>query len=208
MDRAWGNGNTINLHFSEPLLPTTALEMSHYAVEKDGGGKVVVTNVSFGPGNHSVILTTAEPLEAAETYSVTTRNLTDRANLALVEPKISFDTWDDDPRVIKGGMTVGYGSGPDCIGPEFGFAWSVHQVLDGEPVLVIKAAWGGKSLHSDFRSPSAAAERDVPIGPYYLQMMASVRLACEQMGEDFPEFKGKGYHRLSVSATTKATTTC
>jgi hypothetical protein len=98
-----------------------------------------------------------------------------------------------DPRVIKGDMTVGYGAGPDCIGPEYGFAWGVHQVLDGQPVLVIKAAWGGKSLHTDFCSPTAAAERGVPIGPYYLQMMKSVQLACDQLGEDFPAFKGKGY---------------
>ena len=25
----------------------------------------------------------------------------------------------------------------------------------GEPILIIKAAWGGKSLHTDFRPPSA-----------------------------------------------------
>jgi len=53
----------------------------------------------------------------------------------------------------KGKLTVGYGS-PNCIGPELGFG---HVVGDHftEPVLLIKTAWGGRSLYRDFRSPSA-----------------------------------------------------
>ena len=63
---------------------------------------------------------------------------------------------------LNGKLTTGYGSmwGADPtkpgtkIGPEFTFG----LVMDGafkEPVLIIKAAWGGKSLHTDFRPPSA-----------------------------------------------------
>ena len=47
----------------------------------------------------------------------------------------------------------------DKIGPEFTFGLTMDAALD-EPVLIIKTAWGGKSLHTDFRSPSA--------GPYQL----------------------------------------
>ena len=67
--------------------------------------------------------------------------------------------------VLSGKLTAGYGSmwGQDPtkpgsnIGPEFTFGLTMDAAFD-EPVLIIKAAWGGKSLHTDFRSPSA--------GPY------------------------------------------
>ena len=53
----------------------------------------------------------------------------------------------------KGKLTVGYGS-PKCIGPELGFGTVVGDHYD-EQVLLIKTAWGGRSLYRDFRSPSA-----------------------------------------------------
>jgi len=63
---------------------------------------------------------------------------------------------------ISGKLTAGYGSlwGQDAtrpgdkIGPEFTFGLTMDAAFD-EPVLIIKAAWGGKSLHTDFRPPSA-----------------------------------------------------
>ena len=62
-----------------------------------------------------------------------------------------------------GTLTAGYGSRRNPhedggkIGPEFTFGLTMDAAFD-EPVLIIKTAWGGKSLHTDFRSPSA--------GPY------------------------------------------
>lgn len=59
-----------------------------------------------------------------------------------------------------GKLTAGYGSRRQPnqdggkIGPEFTFGITMDAVFD-EPVLIIKTAWGGKSLHTDFRSPSA-----------------------------------------------------
>ncbi len=53
----------------------------------------------------------------------------------------------------KGKLTVGYGS-PKCIGPELEFGTVVGDRYD-EPVLLIKVAWGGRSLYRDFRSPGA-----------------------------------------------------
>ncbi len=64
-----------------------------------------------------------------------------------------------------GKVTAGYGSrsAPDKdggkIGPEFTFGLTMDAAFE-EPVLIIKTAWGGKSLHTDFRPPSA--------GPYQL----------------------------------------
>ena len=56
----------------------------------------------------------------------------------------------------SGPLTVGYGAlaGGPKIGPEYTFGIYMHKAL-GEPILLIKTAWGGKSLHTDFRPPSA-----------------------------------------------------
>ncbi|MFK7852218.1 MAG: sialate O-acetylesterase [Akkermansiaceae bacterium] len=52
-----------------------------------------------------------------------------------------------------GPLTIGYGS-PKKTGPELAFGWVVGDHFE-EPVLLIKAAWGGHSLYQKFRSPSA-----------------------------------------------------
>lgn len=62
-----------------------------------------------------------------------------------------------------GPLTSGYGSRRNPkedggkIGPEFTFGIAMDAAFE-EPVLIIKTAWGGKSLNTDFRPPSA--------GPY------------------------------------------
>lgn len=61
-----------------------------------------------------------------------------------------------------GKLTAGFGSrqkpteNGGKIGPEFTFGLTLEENLK-EPVLIIKTAWGGKSLHTDFRPPSAGA---------------------------------------------------
>ncbi len=52
-----------------------------------------------------------------------------------------------------GALTTGFGS-PGRTGPEYAFGHVVGEHHD-EPVLLIKTAWGGKSIARDFRSPSA-----------------------------------------------------
>ncbi len=54
----------------------------------------------------------------------------------------------------KGPLTVGYGS-PGRTGPELEFGTMMGSHFD-EPVILVKAAWGGHSLFKLFRSPSAA----------------------------------------------------
>lgn len=79
-----------------------------------------------------------------------------------------------------GKLTAGYGSRqkPDQdggkIGPEFTFGLAMDEAFD-EPVLLIKTAWGGKSLHTDFRPPSA--------GPYELNAWQL---------ENYPKQEGHG----------------
>lgn len=73
--------------------------------------------------------------------------------------KVRDDVWITYPSKAGGAkhgpLTVGYGTkGEDSIGPEFGFGHTVGNAID-VPVVLIKIAWGGKSLAVDFRPPSA-----------------------------------------------------
>lgn len=113
--------------------------------------------------------------------------------------------------VTTGKLTTGFGarSTPtqtaDKIGPEYAFGLTMQEAYDG-PILIIKAAWGGKSLHIDYRSPSAgqyvlnqhetekftkqgkdvkqlAAEKAEASGHYYRLMMEHVKSTLADPGK-------------------------
>ncbi len=88
----------------------------------------------------------------------------------------------------KGPLTVGYGPAEDRIGPELGFGHVVGDAFD-EPVLLIKLAWGGKSLAKDFRPPSSGGET----GPYYKELLTRSKDVLGNLKTLFPELAGRGY---------------
>lgn len=94
--------------------------------------------------------------------------------------------------VISGGLTVGFGSSSNQIGPELGFG---HVIGDAntEDILIIKTAWGGKSLQTDFRSPSAALKRGGEVGFYYNEILNNVENALSNIGNYVPGYAGQGY---------------
>ena len=59
----------------------------------------------------------------------------------------------DDTTEQKGLLTAGFGASPNEIGPEFTFGIYMEKL--GDPILIIKTAWGGRDLSTDFRPPSA-----------------------------------------------------
>ena len=72
-------------------------------------------------------------------------------------PKVHDQVWISylsSDGVKQGKLTTGYGANAEKLGPELTFGIFMQQAL-GEPILLIKTAWGGKSLHTDFRPPSA-----------------------------------------------------
>lgn len=86
-----------------------------------------------------------------------------------------------------GKLTAGYGargSNPTQdggkIGPEFTFGLTMDAALD-EPVLLIKTAWGGRSLNTEFRPPSA--------GPYEFSQAQIEQM--KKQGKDIAEEKAK-----------------
>lgn len=114
----------------------------------------------------------------------------------------------------QGKLTVGFGS-PNCIGPEMEFGTVVGDRYE-EPVLLIKTAWGGRSLYRDFRSPSAGLPADEvlekslvelkkkndkstlddvkkPYGAAYRDMLAEVRQTLADLPKYAPAGAGQEY---------------
>jgi alpha-galactosidase len=79
------------------------------------------------------------------------------------------------PAIKDGKLTAGFGAREETIGPEFTFGITMEKLLD-EPILIIKTAWGGKSLHTDFRPPSSGADEP---GKYYKLMIEHVKNVLE-----------------------------
>jgi len=118
----------------------------------------------------------------------------------------------DGDTVLHGKVKVGYGFDGERIGPEYGFGVAIDRALD-EPVLIIKTAWGGKSLAVDFRPPSAgpyepsAREKErgsIPasekVGHYYRKMIQFVRTtlnAAESIRKVVPGYDAKQGYELA-----------
>jgi len=90
----------------------------------------------------------------------------------------------------KGPLSIGYAvyGGKHHFGAELEFGHVVGNHLDNQ-VLLIKTAWGGKSLYRDFRPPSSGGK----VGPYYTKMLQEVREALAGLKKNFPDYDGRGY---------------
>lgn len=94
----------------------------------------------------------------------------------------------EDKSVLVGPLDFGFTPhrGRHHFGPELQFGHVLGEALD-EPVLLVKTAWGGKSLSKDFRPPSSGGD----VGPYYRRMIDDVRSAIARAAEEIPEAKGR-----------------
>jgi hypothetical protein len=93
--------------------------------------------------------------------------------------------------LLAGPLSMGFSVYGDShhFGPELQFGCVIGDYLDNQ-VLLIKTAWGGKSLYVDFRPPSAGGE----VGPYYKKMLAEVAEALANLKTDFPTYdEAAGY---------------
>ncbi len=130
------------------------------------------------------------------------------------------DVWIDylgDRGRRHGKLTVGYGisqnGNRDLFGPELGFGWTVGDHFD-QHILIIKTAWGGKSLDRDFRPPSRPLPESVAdlyarakqqngrltlqqyeqsYGHCYRQMIDEVRLVTGDLKRFLPSYKDQGF---------------
>jgi alpha-galactosidase len=103
-----------------------------------------------------------------------------------------------------GPLTVGYGARTNMVGPELGFGMAIGDAVDA-PVLLVKCAWGGKSLAIDFRPPGAgrvpyslgekqdaalAADPGI-VGKYYRETLALVKAALANVKDLVPGSDGR-----------------
>ncbi|MCX6873258.1 MAG: hypothetical protein NTW21_05540 [Verrucomicrobia bacterium] len=110
------------------------------------------------------------------------------------------------PVVKQGKLTTDFGAQGRApqIGPEFTFGIYIEKQLN-EPVLLIKTAWGGKSLNTDFRSPSAGPfqwneqtadkvsaeakeKKKAATGRFYREMIEDVKKVLEDPAKVSPAY--------------------
>ncbi len=103
----------------------------------------------------------------------------------------------------NGPLTVGWGCEPHEVGPELMFGTIMGNRCD-EHVLLIKTAWGGKSVWCDFRSPGAGEmnwdekrilKRDSHLRPgvFYRRMVAEIEGCLANIKDIVPGYAGQGY---------------
>ena len=121
----------------------------------------------------------------------------------------------------SGPLTAGYGPvqrGPK-IGPEFTFGIYAQKQFPGREILLIKTAWGGKSLNTDFRSPSAGpyefseaqlenlrardqdvekvvADREAASGHYYRLILEHVDSVLSDIDSVIPDYDAEQGYEL------------
>ena len=123
--------------------------------------------------------------------------------------------------VKEGRLTVGYGAGgrDPKIGPELTFGITMQEHV-AQPILLIKTAWGSKSLNTDFRSPSAGAyvfndkqieqfkkrdrnlaevrqEKINSTGVYYRSMLEHIRKVLGDIQRVYPDYDAESGYELS-----------
>jgi hypothetical protein len=134
-----------------------------------------------------------------------TKPMLDEMLAADGKPKVCERVWilsigcaGDDTTEQTGKLTAGFGATTEKIGPEFTFGLAMEKLTDA-PILLIKTAWGGKSLNTDFRPPSA--------GPYVFN---DTQLAqFQKQGKDIGAIKAAKeketgvYYRLMIEHVRK-----
>ena len=120
-----------------------------------------------------------------------------------------------------GRLTVGYGAGGrgPKIGPELTFGITMQNHV-GEPILLIKTSWGGKSLNTDFRPPSAGSyefnqqqlenfkkrgkdvaearkEKTERTGVYYRLMLEHIHKVLADIRRVYPDYDAKAGYELA-----------
>lgn len=129
-----------------------------------------------------------------------TKPMLDEMQNADGTPKVCERVWissigcaKDNTTEQTGKLTAGFGATTEKIGPEFTFGLSMQKFTDA-PILLIKTAWGGKSLNTDFRPPSA--------GPYVFNETQLAQF--QKQGKDVAAIKAAKeketgvYYRLMV----------
>jgi hypothetical protein len=150
-----------------------------------GQGVVDMDHPKYYNGGKGTLVRVMKESESPEVY----KHLKDK-NDNWIERGDAFIRHRNKQGVMAGGVSIGftgYGSmkSRHHIGPELQIGHRLGDHFE-EPVLLIKTAWGGKSIYKDFRPPSAGGET----GEYYQRILMEVDEALKNYQEEFPVLKG------------------
>jgi alpha-galactosidase len=84
----------------------------------------------------------------------------------------------------RGPLTIGYGS-PNRTGVELELGWTLGDHFD-EPVVLVKAAWGGHALYRKFRPPSSGVPDDSFLQEEFERAQRQTRERNEKQGRNDP----------------------
>ena len=161
-----------------------ALQVYILAGQSNMEGQAVVdlTGKNYNEGRGTLVEVMARP-ENAEGYA----HLRAKNGSWVVRKDVWIRYQREKQPLLVGELSVGYAVYGDQhhFGPELQFGHVVGEATRDQ-VLLIKTAWGGKSLFRDFRPPSAGGV----VGPYYVKMLAEVRTALADLKKDFPAYDG------------------
>lgn len=149
-----------------------------------GQGVVDMDHPKYYNGGKGTLVRVMKESKSPEVY----QHLKDKKG-QWVERDDAFIRHRNKQGVMAGGVGIGftgYGSMHirHHIGPELQIGHRLGDHFE-EPVLLIKTAWGGKSIYKDFRPPSAGGET----GEYYQKMLAEVDEALKNYQEEFSLLK-------------------
>jgi alpha-galactosidase len=123
-------------------------------------------------------------------------HLVDKDGKRVVRDDVWIVNISDDKNPQQDWLTTGFGASADHIGPEYGFGFAVGDAYE-DPVLLIKSAWGGRSLSHNFLSPSSEAypkpEKDGDKGFHYAEVLRHVNEITGDLKKYYPDYDGKGF---------------
>lgn len=97
--------------------------------------------------------------------------------------------------VTQGVLSLGYAKWPTACGPEYPFGISFERLVDG-PLLIVKCAWGGTSLDTNWRPPSLATD-EKPIGPCLARSLAHIKKVLADPGKYHPDYDPEAGYELA-----------
>jgi Carbohydrate esterase, sialic acid-specific acetylesterase len=184
------------------LITALALSQSIYAEKSDK--KPLKVFILAGQSNmQGQGMVTSQDEKGSERPGTLLATLHDRAKGKMLRHLVNAkgewaekrdDVWIYDISELgerHGPLEFGYGwdlGSRVWFGPELQFGQLMGDRLENQ-VLIIKTAWGGRDLYKDFRPPSAGGTA----GPFYTEMIGTVKKVLGSLETQFPDYHGRGY---------------
>lgn len=169
------------VHASEPVSPIKVFVLAGQS-NMEGQAVVDLKGKDYNDGKGTLKVLMSDPAKAP-----LFRHLRNDDGTWAVRDDVWVRYKRENGPLLKGPLAIGFSVYADKhhFGPELQFGHVLGDYFDSQ-VLLIKTAWGGKSLFKDFRPPSSGGT----VGPYYAKMVAEIREALAAMPNELPEATG------------------